>query len=81
MMITESLIKKRMQLSKEAQQEFGVENTSTVKGNVHVSIKKKKHLIKCFEDIEILQFKSWTIPDYARVLNFRLYRINYNISQ
>ena len=81
MMITESLIKRRMQLSKEAQQEFGVENTSTVKGNVHVSIKKKKHLIKCFEDIEILQFKSWTIPDYARVLNFRLYRINYNISQ
>ena len=47
MMITESLTKRRMQLLKEAQQEFGVENTWTVKGNVNVSIKKKKHLIKC----------------------------------
>ena len=53
-MITESLTKRRMQLLKEAQQEFGVENTWIVKGNVYVAIKKKKHLIKCSEDIENL---------------------------
>ena len=54
MMITESLTKRRMQLLKEAQHEVGMENTWTVKGNVYVSIKKKKHLIKCSEDIENL---------------------------
>ena len=43
-----------MQLLKEAQQEFGVENIWTVKGNVYVSIKKKKHLIKCSDDIKNL---------------------------
>ena len=37
--ITESL-KRSMELLKEAQQEFGVENTWSVKGKVFVSIKK-----------------------------------------
>ena len=41
-----------MQLLKEAQQKFGVENTCTVKGNVYVSIKKKKHLIKYPEALQ-----------------------------
>ena len=54
MMITESLTNRRLQLLKEAKKEFGVENTWTLKENVCVSIKKKKHLIKCSEDVDNL---------------------------
>ena len=42
MMITESLTKRRMQLLKEAQQEFGVKNTWTVKGSVYLCDYKKE---------------------------------------
>ena len=42
MMITESLTKRRMQLLEEAQQEFGVENTWTIKRKCVCVYKKEK---------------------------------------
>ena len=54
--ITESLTKRRLRLVEEAKKVFQLRNVWTLNDTVYCSLKKHKHVIDDFSDIEKIRF-------------------------